>query len=87
MDYACFTIKAKAVTDNGNGTFSVEIPAVPLTSDQHKVLDTLFPNLREAAFRLLNQEALLASLATESEIMAPKLESKPKGVKPAACNN
>jgi hypothetical protein len=61
-------IKALNVSDNGNGTFSIELPERPLSNDEQQLLERLFPNLGEEVFRLLNKESLLASLATPAEV-------------------
>ena len=65
-------IKAEGVDDNGNGTFTLKLAGAAVSNEDTKVLARLFPNLGEAAYRLLNQEALLASLATPAEVHAPK---------------
>lgn len=68
------SVRAIAVSDNGNGTFDLQIPGQELTVADQKVLEQLFPNLLESAHRLLNQEALLASIASPSEVIAPKID-------------
>ena len=63
------SIHAKNVHDNGNGTFTIELESESLTPDERITLERLFPNLTESACKLLNQETLLASLATPAETM------------------
>lgn len=63
-------IKASRVEDNKNGTFSIEFPSKELSKADHEAMDRLFPNLKEAAWGLLNREALLSLLATDAETMA-----------------
>ena len=61
------TIRAITVRDNHNGTFDIEVPGYSLNDEERLTLEHLFPNLAENAYRLLNQESLLASLATPAE--------------------
>lgn len=77
------TIKANAVTDNGNGTFSLDIPCKELSFDQAKMLESLFPNLLGEVFKTLNKETLLGCLATENEITAPPKKKKSSFVEQA----
>lgn len=49
--------------------FSFEIPTRQLTPEESKVLETLFPNLEDAAHALLEKEALLGAIASHSEVM------------------
>jgi hypothetical protein len=73
-------IKAHAVTDNGNGTFSIELPCKELSREEEAVLSRLFPHLEHELGKLLSKEALLASLATEADLSArvPELPPQPK---------
>lgn len=64
-------IKALAVIDNGNGTFGIELPERELTREDRQFLAKLYPNMLEKAFDLLNQEALLESIALPEEYEAP----------------
>jgi hypothetical protein len=72
------TLRAIRVQDNGNYTFDVFFPAVSLTAEQLRVIETLFPNSRTAVEKLLDQELLLSSIASEAEIMTPRSTSKVK---------
>lgn len=76
METICINVKALSVHDNKNGTFTLEIPARPLTNETLKLLEVLFPNLMDSAFKLINQEFLLASLATAAEVQAKPVERK-----------
>jgi hypothetical protein len=64
-------IKATEVINNGNGTFTIAMPAKDVSHDDEKVLERLFPNLGDAVSRLLNQECLIQSVATQAELNAP----------------
>lgn len=63
-------VKALSVEDNGNGTFLLELPAREMIPEQKAILRDLFPNLGEQVYKLLDQELLLASLATPLEAAA-----------------
>lgn len=78
MTSACITINALSVSDNGNGTFSLHIPAKELSSEDRMVLEKLFPNLGDAAFTLLSKETLLQAIATEAEIAKPPTKKNSK---------
>lgn len=66
-------VRADEVIDNGNGTFTLLLPYQPLSDQDNKHLERLFPNLIEQAHNLLNREALLSSIATIAEV-----QSKPR---------
>lgn len=86
MTSACIVINALSVSDNGNGTFSLQIPAKELSNEDRMVLEKLFPNLGDAAFTLLSKETLLQSIATEAEIAKPKKTVKKDYAKEAQPN-
>jgi hypothetical protein len=65
-------IKATAIHDNGNGTFAIYVPVRPVSEEQMKLLEELFPNLLEQVGKVLDKENLLAALASPSEVLAPK---------------
>ncbi len=65
-------IKALAVHDNGNGTFSVELPVRQLSTDENVVVERLLPNLSDKFYELLEKEALLSSTTTIAETQKPK---------------
>jgi hypothetical protein len=64
-------VKALQVVDNENGTFSIQLSATIPTTEQLKVLEGLFPNLIDKAYELLSREALLAAMATPTEVLTP----------------
>ncbi len=74
------TVKAKAINDNKNGTFSIELEDKPLTQEQNKLLESLFPDVLDGAYALLNKQALLSAIASQSEVMA--IPSKETEVRP-----
>ena len=45
-----------------DGMWMIEVPAIPVSAETEKIIDQLFPLLGEQAYKLLNQEALLAAL-------------------------
>jgi hypothetical protein len=61
------SVRATRVTDNGNGTFDLEMEGAQLTVEDRKILEQLFPNLTDKAYELLNKEALLNAIATPAE--------------------
>lgn len=61
-------IRALKVIDHDGGMFELQIPDQPLTSDQQKVLETLFPNFGEQVYQLLQREALIDAVMTPAEI-------------------
>lgn len=60
-------IVAEEVINNLNGTFTIRIKGKRLSDEDRAILEKLYPNLCDEAYRLLNKEALLASLATPAE--------------------
>lgn len=63
-------VKAKQIWNNGNGTYTLIIEGMPLSEEQNKTLEVLFPTLYAKAEELLAQETLLASLATPADVNA-----------------
>lgn len=64
------SVKANQVLNNGNGTYTLVLEGAPIKEEHAKMLEELFPNLLEKANILLNQEVLLASLATPGQIQS-----------------
>jgi hypothetical protein len=71
------TIRALQIQDNRNGTFTVTMRGRVLNSEEHKFLENLFPTITDEAYRLLDIEALLANLASNSEANAPPQDDLP----------
>lgn len=69
-------VNAIAVKDNGNGTFTIELPARETTYDQTKVLEELFPNSFDKVEELLLAEALMASRASRADMMRPSKKQR-----------
>ena len=61
-------IRAISVTDNGNGTFDIELPTRELSNTERDTIRKLYPNLTEKAYELLAQEELLSALATPEDV-------------------
>jgi len=55
-------VNALGVEEIGDGKFLLSFRARRLNEDEHSLLRRLFPLLSEQAYRLLTQEALLASI-------------------------
>ncbi len=73
-------VKALNVTNNGNGTFTLELQGRELSYEEGEVLSYMFPNLLDQVHKLLSKEALLASLATREQVEVEG--DMPKQVKP-----
>lgn len=65
------SVAAEAVHDNGNGTFTLRLRGREILHYEREMLEKLFPRLLESAYKLLTQETLLNSLATEAQLCAP----------------
>ncbi len=63
-------IRAVVLDDLRNGVLRINVPSRVMEPDESIIFHRLFPTLSEAAYRILNQETLLASVATEAEISA-----------------
>lgn len=72
MHTMMISIKAYAIHDHKNGTYSIEVPAEQLTIEQEKIIDELFPNTGTMVRRLLAQEALFNAFATDAEVNTPR---------------
>ena len=79
MQYSIVSIRASKITDNRNGTFTLEIPSRELTDAERDLIAKLFPNTTDAAYRLLTNETLIGAIATSSEVSA-KATGKSKDV-------
>lgn len=64
-------IRATEVHDLKNGVFAIELSGRPLSGDEEKLLDSLFPNTSHLVHQVLLKERLLQALASESEICSP----------------
>jgi len=64
-------LKAKNYTDNRNGTITIEVPARPITEEEQRMLEDLFPNLQDSVHKLLSQEALFGCVASTADMMKP----------------
>lgn len=60
-------IRANAVQDCQGGYFRIELQERPLTPEQMEILRTLFPNTMDRAEYLLEQEALLRAIVSDTE--------------------
>lgn len=75
MSRAYLHVRAVAVHDNGNGIFTLSIPAQEVSEEDRAALRRLFPHTTEQAWELLNKEVILGSLVSESEAhSAPPLD-------------
>lgn len=73
------TVRAISVKDHGNGLVTLEFPARVLSEAEAHAIESLFPNLPHKAHELLNQEALIQSLATDADFRnPPRPDKKPK---------
>lgn len=54
-------IRTERVHVYSNGLVGIEIPSTPLTVEQNLVIKTLFPNLQEKVYDLLDKEALFGA--------------------------
>ena len=78
MMQAVINIRAQEVRDNHNGTFTLFVPAREISDAEREMIEKLLPNTSEAFFKLLTTEALIASVATSSEVAkAPEKGRKP----------
>ncbi len=77
-------VRAIAVRDNNNGTFSLELPSREMTPMQRAVIADLFPNVSEKVYSLLSSEALLSAMVEDYEAefppaASPTIKGKSKG--------
>lgn len=85
---ARIVIGAVQVLDLGGGYFEVEVADRPLTPEQRVLISTLFPNLFDRVYGVLEQEAILASVLPPEEAHAVHDAMKPGDVlKPVAKKN
>lgn len=67
---ARIVIGAMQVLDLGGGFYEVEVADRPLTPEQRTLISTLFPNLYDRAYGVLEQEAILSSVLSSEEAAA-----------------
>ena len=71
-------IKAEQVEDCGDGLFAIQLPLRPLNDEERRVISNLFPRLADKAYEILEQEALLDSIADPATIVPAKTNYKGK---------
>ena len=76
------SVKAISVADNGNGTFSIELPSKPMKEDLIRLIDEHFPNTVVQVHKLLTHEALIACIASDADLMKPKKREEPPYLPP-----
>lgn len=69
-------INALAVHDNGNGTFTIQVKGRKLSEAELKLMESLFPSFFYEAEKLLQKEALVASLASDADMAKPSRNKK-----------
>lgn len=60
--YASIKICADCCVDNKDGSFTLEIPARLVVTPERELLNELFPDLAEAAYKLLDKQTLLSAV-------------------------
>lgn len=63
-------LRAAACEKVGPGVVRVDLQAEEATAEDRAAIERMFPRLGDEAYRLLNQELLLDSIATPSQVEA-----------------
>lgn len=70
------SVRCEEFHDNGNGTITLRFLGRTLSADEHRMIESLVPSRIDAFYKLLQEQTLLDSIASEADMMKPSTKRK-----------